>query len=37
MMVAIFVMMIVGIILAYVVRRIQMYLLRWQPQFEQQH
>ncbi len=35
MMVAIFVMMIVGIILAFVVRRIQSYLLRWQPQFEQ--
>jgi NitT/TauT family transport system permease protein len=36
MMVAIFVMMIVGIILAYVVRRVQAYLLRWQPQFEVQ-
>jgi len=36
MMVAIFVMMIVGIILAYGVRQIQAYLLRWQPQFEQQ-
>ena len=34
MMVAIFVMMIVGIVLAYVVRRIQSYLLRWQPQFD---
>ncbi len=34
MMVAIFVMMIVGIILAFIVRRIQAYLLRWQPQFE---
>ncbi|HRD75682.1 MAG TPA: ABC transporter permease [Hyphomicrobiaceae bacterium] len=34
MMVAIFVMMIVGIVLAYIVRRIQSYLLRWQPQFE---
>jgi NitT/TauT family transport system permease protein len=34
MMVAIFVMMIVGIILAIIVRRIQSYLLRWQPQFE---
>jgi len=34
MMVAIFVMMIVGILLAIVVRRIQGYLLRWQPQFE---
>lgn len=33
MMVAIFVMMIVGIILAFIVRRIQAYLLRWQPQF----
>jgi NitT/TauT family transport system permease protein len=35
MMVAIFVMMIVGIALAFVVRRAQAYLLRWQPQFEQ--
>ena len=34
MMVAIFVMMIVGILLAFVVRRMQAYLLRWQPQFE---
>ncbi len=34
MMVAIFVMMIVGIALAFVVRRIQAYLLRWQLQFE---
>jgi len=34
MMVAIFVMMVVGIILAYGVRKIQLYLLRWQPQFE---
>jgi len=34
MMVAIFVMMIVGIALAFAVRRIQAYLLRWQPQFE---
>lgn len=34
MMVAIFLMMIVGIVLAFVVRRIQAYLLRWQPQFE---
>lgn len=34
MMVAIFLMMIVGIILAFVVRRIQAHLLRWQPQFE---
>ena len=34
MMVAIFVMMIVGIALAYVVRQIQAYLLRWQPQFD---
>jgi NitT/TauT family transport system permease protein len=34
MMVAIFVMMIVGILLAIIVRRIQSYLLRWQPQFE---
>ena len=37
MMVTIFVMMVVGIILAYLVRRVQSYLLRWQPQFEQQH
>ncbi len=37
MMVSIIVMMIVGIILAFIVRRIQAYLLRWQPQFEQQH
>ncbi|MEQ1615831.1 MAG: ABC transporter permease subunit, partial [Hyphomicrobiaceae bacterium] len=37
MMVTIFVMMVVGIILAYFVRRVQSYLLRWQPQFEQQH
>lgn len=36
MMVAIFVMMIVGILLAFVVRRVQAHLLRWQPQFEQQ-
>jgi NitT/TauT family transport system permease protein len=36
MMVAIFVMMIVGILLAAIVRRIQTYLLRWQPQFEAQ-
>jgi NitT/TauT family transport system permease protein len=35
MMVAIFVMMIVGIVLALVVRRVQSYLLRWQPQFEE--
>lgn len=34
MMVAIFVMMIVGIILAFAVRWLQSYLLRWQPQFE---
>ena len=33
MMVAIFVM-IVGIVLSFVVRRVQAYLLRWQPQFE---
>ena len=33
MMVAIFVMMIVGIVLAFLVRRVQAYLLRWQPQF----
>ncbi len=36
MMVAIFIMMIVGIVLAFVVRRVQAYLLRWQPQFEAQ-
>ena len=36
MMVAIFVMMIVGILLAFAVRRVQSYLLRWQPQFERQ-
>ena len=36
MMVAIFIMMIVGIVLAFVVRRVQAYLLRWQPQFERQ-
>jgi NitT/TauT family transport system permease protein len=34
MMVAIFVMMIVGIALALVVQALQAYLLRWQPQFE---
>ena len=34
MMVAIFVMMAVGMALAFVVRRLQSYLLRWQPQFE---
>jgi NitT/TauT family transport system permease protein len=34
MMVAIFIMMIVGIVLATIVRRVQSYLLRWQPQFE---
>jgi NitT/TauT family transport system permease protein len=34
MMVAIFVMMFVGIALAYVVRRVQAHLLRWQPHFE---
>jgi ABC-type nitrate/sulfonate/bicarbonate transport system permease component len=35
MMVALFVMMIVGIVLAFFVRRVQAYLLRWQPQFAQ--
>ncbi len=35
-MVAIFIMMIVGIVLAFVVRRVQAYLLRWQPRFERQ-
>lgn len=34
MMVAIFVMMVVGMVLGFVVRRLQSYLLRWQPQFE---
>lgn len=34
MMVAIFVMMLVGIVLSLVVRRVQGYLLRWQPQFD---
>ena len=34
MMVAIFVMMFVGILLAIAVRSLQSYLLRWQPQFE---
>ena len=34
MMVAIFAMMIVGIVLAAIVRRVQVYLLRWQPQFD---
>lgn len=36
MMVAIFAMMIVGILLAIIVRQLQSYLLRWQPQFEAQ-
>lgn len=35
MMVAIFVMMIVGIVLSFIVRRVQAHLLRWQPQFEE--
>jgi NitT/TauT family transport system permease protein len=35
MMVAIFVMMIVGIVLAFIVRQFQAYLLRWQPRFEE--
>ena len=35
MMVAIFVLMIVGIVLAFCVRKVQAHLLRWQPQFEQ--
>jgi NitT/TauT family transport system permease protein len=34
MMVAIFVLMVVGILLAMAVRRVQSYLLRWQPQFD---
>ncbi len=37
MMVAIFVMMIVGIILAFIVRQFQSYLLRWQPRFEEKN
>jgi len=36
MMVAIFAMMVVGILLATIVRQLQSYLLRWQPQFEAQ-
>ena len=36
MMVAIFVMMVVGMVLAYIVRLLQSYLLRWQQQFETQ-
>jgi NitT/TauT family transport system permease protein len=36
MMVSIFVLMVVGIVLALLVRRLQTYLLRWQPQFEVQ-
>lgn len=36
MMVAIFAMMVVGIMLATIVRQLQSYLLRWQPQFEAQ-
>ena len=36
MMVAIFVMMVVGMILAFIVRSLQSYLLRWQQQFESQ-
>ena len=28
--------MIVGIVLAFMVRRVQAWLLRWQPQFERQ-
>ena len=35
MMVAIFILMVVGILLAIGVRRMQAYLLRWQPQFDQ--
>ena len=34
MMVAIFIMMAVGMLLAFAVRRVQSYLLRWQPQFD---
>ena len=33
-MVAIFVMMVVGMLLAFIVRSLQSYLLRWQQQFE---
>jgi NitT/TauT family transport system permease protein len=36
MMVAIFVMMVVGMLLAFIVRSLQSYLLRWQQQFEAQ-
>lgn len=36
MMVAIFAMMLVGMLLATIVRQLQRYLLRWQPQFEAQ-
>jgi sulfonate transport system permease protein len=36
MMVSIFVMMVVGMVLAYIVRLLQSYLLRWQQQFETQ-
>jgi len=36
MMVAIFVMMVVGMVLAFLVRSLQSYLLRWQQQFESQ-
>jgi NitT/TauT family transport system permease protein len=36
MMVAIFVMMVVGMVLAFLVRSLQSYLLRWQQQFEAQ-
>ena len=36
MMVAIFVMMVVGMALAFIVRSLQSYLLRWQQQFETQ-
>jgi NitT/TauT family transport system permease protein len=32
MMVAVFVLMVVGVVLATVVRRVQAYLLRWRPQ-----
>jgi NitT/TauT family transport system permease protein len=35
-MVAIFVMMVVSMLLAYIVRSLQSYLLRWQQQFEAQ-
>jgi NitT/TauT family transport system permease protein len=35
MMVAIFVLMVVGVLLALIIQRVQVYLLRWQPHFQQ--